>query len=113
MTFFITSADSATFVLGMLTSDGKLNPSARVKLTWGILQSAIAVVLLISGGLSGLQTASIVAALPFAIVLIGMCFSLLKALQAEDKERRHREKRQRQKLKRLLEEQEEFKIPMK
>lgn len=105
MTFFITSADSATFVLGMLTSDGKLNPSARVKLTWGILQSAIAVVLMISGGLSGLQTASIVAALPFAIVLIGMCFSLLKALQAEDKERRQREKRQRQKLKQLLEEQ--------
>ncbi|WP_150271231.1 glycine betaine uptake BCCT transporter [Paenibacillus tepidiphilus] len=115
MMFFITSADSATFVLGMLTSDGKLNPSARVKLTWGILQSAIAVVLLISGGLSGLQTASIVAALPFAIVLIGMCISLLKALQAEDKERRQREKRQRQKLKRLLEEQEPFKneIPAK
>ncbi|KUP23971.1 BCCT family transporter [Paenibacillus sp. DMB5] len=104
MTFFITSADSATFVLGMLTSDGKLNPSSRVKLTWGILQSAIAVVLLISGGLSGLQTASIVAALPFAIVLMGMCFSLLRALQAEDKERRQREKRQRQQLKRLLEE---------
>lgn len=106
MIFFITSADSATFVLGMLTSDGKLNPSARVKLTWGILQSSIAVVLLISGGLGGLQTASIVAALPFAIVLIGMCFSLLKALKEEDKERRQREKRQRQQLKRLLEEQE-------
>jgi glycine betaine transporter len=103
--FFVTSADSATFVLGMLTSDGRLNPSARVKLTWGILQSTIAVVLMISGGLSGLQTASIVAALPFAVVLIGMCFSLLKALQAEDKERRQREKRQRQKLKQLLEEQ--------
>lgn len=77
MIFFITSADSATFVLDMLTSDGKLNPSARVKLAWGILQSSIAVVLLISGGLGGLQTASIVAAPPFAIVLIGMCFSLL------------------------------------
>lgn len=50
MIFFITSADSATFVLGMLTSDGKLDPSARVKLTWGIMQSSIAVVLLISGG---------------------------------------------------------------
>ncbi|CAM4513619.1 glycine betaine transporter [Paenibacillus endophyticus] len=106
MTFFITSADSATFVLGMLTSDGKLNPSIKVKLTWGILQSTIAVVLLISGGLNGLQTASIVAALPFAVVLIGMCFSLLKSLHAEDKERRQREKRQRLKLKRLLEEQE-------
>ncbi|UPK41298.1 glycine betaine uptake BCCT transporter [Paenibacillus pabuli] len=106
MIFFITSADSATFVLGMLTSDGKLDPSTRVKLTWGILQSAIAVVLLISGGLNGLQTASIVAALPFAVVLIGMCVSLLKALQSEDRERRQKEKRQRQKLKRLLEEHE-------
>ncbi|GIP16954.1 glycine betaine transporter OpuD [Paenibacillus montaniterrae] len=102
--FFITSADSATFVLGMLTTDGNLNPSNKVKLVWGVLQSAIAVALLLSGGLSGLQTASIVAALPFAIVLIGMCFSLLKALQAEDKERRKKEKLQRQKLRRLLEE---------
>ncbi|GGA29519.1 glycine betaine uptake BCCT transporter [Paenibacillus physcomitrellae] len=104
MTFFITSADSATFVLGMLTSDGNLNPSNKVKITWGILQSGIAVVLLISGGLNGLQTASVAAALPFAVVLIGMCFSLLKALQAEDKERRRKEKQQRMKLKRLLEE---------
>jgi glycine betaine transporter len=110
MIFFITSADSATFVLGMLTSDGTLDPSNRVKLTWGILQSAIAVVLLISGGLNGLQTASIVAALPFAVVLIGMCVSLLKALQAEDRERRQKEKRQRQKLKRLLEEQDNLQV---
>lgn len=104
--FFITSADSATFVLGMLSTNGDLNPSNKVKITWGILQSAIAVVLLVSGGLSGLQTASIVAALPFAVVLIGMCLSLLKALQAEDKERRIKEKQQRVKLKRLLEQEE-------
>ncbi|WP_458125975.1 glycine betaine uptake BCCT transporter [Paenibacillus sp. Z3-2] len=103
MTFFITSADSATFVLGMLTSDGAMNPSTKVKITWGIMQSTIAVVLLLSGGLDGLQTASIVAALPFAVVLMGMCFSLLKALQWEDKERRKKEKRQRQKLKQLIE----------
>ncbi|GIP38257.1 glycine betaine transporter OpuD [Paenibacillus sp. J31TS4] len=81
--FFVTSADSATFVLGMLSSDGRLNPSNRVKITWGVVQSAIAVVLLISGGLNGLQTASIVAALPFAIILVGMCVSLLKALKTE------------------------------
>jgi len=102
--FFITSADSATFVLGMLTTDGKLNPSNRIKITWGMLQSAIAVVLLISGGLNGLQTASVVAALPFAVVLLGMCASLVKALQQEDAERRKQEKQQRRKLKRLLEE---------
>ncbi|TGV18182.1 BCCT family transporter, partial [Mesorhizobium sp. M00.F.Ca.ET.186.01.1.1] len=84
ITFFITSADSAIFVLGMLSSDGKLNPSNRVKITWGILQSAIAVVLLLSGGLEGLQTASIVAALPFAVIMVLMCYSLLKALKEED-----------------------------
>lgn len=88
ITFFITSADSATFVLGMLSSKGDLNPGNKAKITWGILQSALAVVLLISGGLNGLQTASIVAALPFAVVLIGMSISLLRSLQAEDKERR-------------------------
>lgn len=101
--FFITSADSATFVLGMLTSDGRLNPSNRLKMTWGILQSFIAIVLLISGGLSGLQTASIVVALPFAIVLIGMCISLHKALNEEDKERRRKRKREQRLLRRLLE----------
>lgn len=101
--FFITSADSATFVLGMLTSDGRLNPSNRLKMTWGILQSFIAIVLLISGGLSGLQTASIVVALPFAIVLIGMCISLHKALKEEDKEQRGKRKREQRLLRRLLE----------
>ncbi len=103
MIFFITSADSATFVLGMFTTDGHLNPGNKVNVTWGILQSAIAVVLLLSGGLTGLQTASIVVALPFAFIMIGICFSLLKALHTEDKERRWKEKQQRRKLKQLLE----------
>ncbi|MCR8643554.1 BCCT family transporter [Paenibacillus sp. N1-5-1-14] len=83
ITFFITSADSATFVLGMLSSKGSLNPSSRVKLIWGILQSSIAIVLLLSQGLQALQTASIVSALPFAIIMIFMGISLLKSLQAE------------------------------
>jgi glycine betaine transporter len=81
ITFFITSADSATFVLGMLSSEGRLNPSFRVKLSWGILQSSIAVVLLLSGGLKGLQTASIITALPFGIIMAFMCVSIYKALQ--------------------------------
>ncbi|MET1176289.1 BCCT family transporter, partial [Paenibacillus amylolyticus] len=53
--FFITSADSATFVLGMQTSYGSLNPANSVKLSWGIIQSAMAAVLLYSGGLAALQ----------------------------------------------------------
>lgn len=83
ITFFITSADSATFVLGMLSSKGNLNPKNSVKLVWGILQSSIAIILLISGGLEGLQTIAIIIALPFAVILLIMCFSLMKALNNE------------------------------
>jgi glycine betaine transporter len=102
VTFFITSADSATFVLGMLSSEGRQNPANKVKITWGILQSSIAVVLLISGGLSGLQTASIVTALPFAVILLLMCVSILKALKEEAKEERRKERKRRRKLDELL-----------
>src|SRR5690554_2905220 len=70
ITFFVTSADSATFVLGMLSSNGRLTPTNRVKITWGVLQSSIAAVLLLSGGLQGLQTAAIVAAAPFALIMV-------------------------------------------
>ncbi|MFD2170974.1 glycine betaine uptake BCCT transporter [Tumebacillus lipolyticus] len=102
ITFFITSADSATFVLGMFSSKGDLNPSNRVKLTWGVLQSLIALVLLYSGGLEALQTASIVTALPFAVILVLMCWSVLKALEQEDRERRKKERERQKKLDALL-----------
>ncbi|TDL80050.1 glycine betaine uptake BCCT transporter [Peribacillus frigoritolerans] len=82
-TFFITSADSATFVLGMQTTDGDLNPSGKVKFVWGIIQSAAAVILLWMGGLEALQRASIIAALPFAVIMILMVISLLKSLRRE------------------------------
>ncbi|MGG4451473.1 glycine betaine uptake BCCT transporter [Brevibacillus porteri] len=104
ITFFITSADSAIFVLGMLSSDGNLDPSNRVKITWGILQSAIAIVLLLSGGLEGLQTASIVAALPFTVIMVLMCFSLVMALKEEDRIAKKKRKDQQKKLERLLKE---------
>ncbi len=90
ITFFITSADSATFVLGMLSSKGVQNPPTKVKLTWGILQSSVAAILLISGGLQGLQTASIIAALPFSIIMVAMCYSLYLALQEELKPPKHK-----------------------
>lgn len=87
-TFFITSADSATFVLGMQTTDGNLNPPNTVKIIWGFIQSSSAAVLLWSGGLSALQTASIVAAFPFAILMIFMMISLMKALREEKPKKR-------------------------
>lgn len=82
-TFFITSADSATFILGTLTTNGSLNPSNSVKFTWGIVQSVAAAVLLWSGGLKGLQTGSILAAFPFAIIMILMVVSLFKSFKEE------------------------------
>lgn len=84
--FFITSADSATFVLGMQTSFGSLYPPNMVKLTWGIAQSAIAMILLSTGGLNALQNALIIAALPFSFVIILMMISLYKALNKEKHE---------------------------
>ena len=82
-TFFITSADSATFVLGTLTSNGSLNPPNRVKFTWGVIQSLSAAILLWSGGLKGLQTGAILAAFPFVFVIILLIISLLKSFQEE------------------------------
>ncbi|WP_028608480.1 glycine betaine uptake BCCT transporter [Paenibacillus harenae] len=104
--FFITSADSATFVLGMLSQKGDPNPTNKVKVTWGILQSTIAVVLLVSGGLSGLQTASIVTSLPFVVIIGGMCVALLKCLHEEEREHRKKEKKRRKKLDQLIAESE-------
>lgn len=82
-TFFITSADSATYVLGMLSSGGSLMPSLRIKLTWGIIQSSIAAVLLYAGGLSALQAAAVLAAFPFIFVVGMMVIALFMDLSNE------------------------------
>lgn len=84
-TFFITSANSATFVLGMLSEKGDLNPSNKTKLIWGIIQSALAYALLLAGGLEMLQTASITVAFPFAIIMILVIISFVKSLKSEKK----------------------------
>lgn len=90
--FVITSADSATFVLGMFTSKGVLNPTRFVRILWGSLQLLMASVLLLSGGLYGLRTVSIIAAFPFMLLMVLMAFSLHKDLtleirRGEEKER--------------------------
>ncbi|AET66114.1 choline/carnitine/betaine transport [Desulfosporosinus orientis DSM 765] len=81
--FFITSADSATFVMAMFTSGGELNPTAGLKITWGLIESAAAIALMIAGGLSALQTASITAAFPFMFVMFAMTAALVKAFREE------------------------------
>jgi len=81
--YFITSADSATFVLGMQSTKGSLIPPNSVKIVWGIAQSAVALILLYVGGLAALQNTIIIAALPFSFVMILMIISLFKALNKE------------------------------
>ncbi|MGD6873145.1 glycine betaine uptake BCCT transporter [Sutcliffiella horikoshii] len=91
-TFFVTSADSATFVLGMQTTGGKLNPPNRVKIIWGIILVAATLVLMASGGLAGLQTAIIVSALPLTFIVLIMCYGLVKELNKEWKLEHDKEK---------------------
>lgn len=84
ITFFVTSANSATFVLGMFTQGGDLNPSNSKKIIWGLIQSVLATALLLAGGLLPLQTASVVAAFPFIFIMFFAIISLFKALREED-----------------------------
>ena len=83
-TFFITSSNSATFVLGMFTSQGDLNPSNSKKFLWGIVLALFAAALLLSGGLQALQTASIAAAFPFIFVMLFAMVSVVKAFKEEN-----------------------------
>ncbi len=94
-TFFITSADSATFVLGMQTTNGSLNPPTFVKLVWGIILSASAVVLMVSGGLNAMQTAIIVSAFPLSFVLVLMAVSMLRSFKGEVASKKKKEDKER------------------
>ena len=89
--FFVTSADSASFVLGMLTSGGHQNPGLGVRLFWAILEGGIAALLLWVGastghatdGLGALQVLAILAAAPFSVVMVATCVATLKAFHGE------------------------------
>lgn len=83
LTFLVTSADSAVYILGSMSSNGSLNPPLLIRIVWGVLLSSIAAVLLLSSGLTGLQTASLVAALPFTIIVLLMIVSFVKDLRHE------------------------------
>ena len=85
-TFFITSADLATYVLGMQTTYGSLTPSNAVQLTWGLALSTVAVILLSANGLQALQNTLIIAAFPFSFVILLMMISTYKSLNQERKD---------------------------
>ncbi|WP_088009099.1 BCCT family transporter [Indiicoccus explosivorum] len=86
--FFITSAVSATYVLGVLSAKGTLHPAKKIQAIWGVAIIGIAATLLLSGGLNALQAAAVIVALPFAVILLFMAWSLVKALRSEPTESR-------------------------
>ena len=85
ITYFVTSADSATLVICTLVTGGNQNPSPVTRIFWGSSIGCVAAVLLFSGGLSALQTASIVTALPFSVILLLATYGLCKSLYQEGK----------------------------
>ncbi|MDZ7799229.1 MAG: BCCT family transporter [Trueperaceae bacterium] len=80
VSFFVTSSDSGSLVIDIITSGGDADPPVPQRIFWAITEGAVAAALLIGGGLVALQTAAITTGLPFAIVLLVMCFSLHRGL---------------------------------
>ncbi|WP_036172548.1 BCCT family transporter [Massilia sp. 9096] len=98
LVFFITSGDSAVLVLGMMSTGGNPNPPARIKIVWGALVAGIAISLLLAGGLQAVQTATIVFALPFAVVIVLMVIALWRAMREDWVEQQQRERELRRRL---------------
>nr|WP_275522272.1 BCCT family transporter [Streptomyces oceani] len=87
--FFVTSSDSGSFVVTMLSAGGNPEPPQWNRLFWALIEGAVAIGLLLASGsgstasLDTLKTVAIVIALPFSFVMVAMCFSTLKAFRAE------------------------------
>lgn len=90
-TYFITSSDSGTFVVTSLLSLGSENPPTKHRVIWGLGEGLVAAGLLLAGGLAALQAAAIISALPFSIIMLVMCYALIRGLAMEkDREKTNR-----------------------
>jgi choline-glycine betaine transporter len=81
--FFVSSADSASMVLGMLSQRGTTSPARAVVILWGVSIAAVASALTLAGGLEVIQSATILVAMPFVVVLITICVNLVRELRRE------------------------------
>lgn len=81
--FFVTSADSGALVMDMLCAHGKTSSRLGYRIYWAVGSGAVAVALLLAGGLSALQTMAIASALPFVTVLMVAVYGLFKALRVD------------------------------
>ncbi|WP_149194342.1 BCCT family transporter [Luteimonas suaedae] len=83
ITFFVTSSDSGSLVVDMLTSGGEEEGPLWQRIFWALVEGAIAAVLLYAGGLDALQAATIASALPFTVVMLLMCWGMIRAMRLE------------------------------
>lgn len=84
--FFITTADSASVVMGTMSSKGDPDSNKKVSVFWGLCMMGVAVVMLLAGGedaLSGLQSLTVLIALPFSVVVLGLLFSFVQDLRTD------------------------------
>lgn len=81
--FFITSADSGSLVMGMISTGGDVEPKNWLRVFWALAAAAVAIALLLSNGLQAIQTAAILTAVPFSVVIVLMCISTAKAFHRE------------------------------
>jgi choline/glycine/proline betaine transport protein len=83
VSFFVTSSDSGSLVIDMITAGGHPNPPTAQRVYWATAEGVVAAVLLAGGGLTALQTAAISVGLPFAVVILMMIVSLHRSLAAD------------------------------
>lgn len=102
LVFFVTSGDSATLVLGMMSTGGDENPRPRVKVIWGVLVAGIAISLLLAGGVKAVQTATIVFALPFTFVILLMAVALWRGVRDDWTQEERRERALRRRMRELV-----------
>jgi BCCT family betaine/carnitine transporter len=81
--FFVTSSDSGSLVIDTITAGGKVDAPMPQRVFWATFEGAVAIVLLVGGGLGALQAMVISTGLPFALVLLLMCWAVLKGLMSE------------------------------
>lgn len=81
--FFVTSADSGALVIDMLSSKGEEESPVWQRIFWALLVGVIAIALLAAGGLTSLQAGTIAAALPFTVVMILMCWGMVRAMRLD------------------------------
>ena len=80
--FFVTSSDSGSLVIDTITAGGKLDAPVAQRVFWCVLEGLVAIALLLGGGLVAAPAATLAAGLPFAVVLIALCYSTWKGLRA-------------------------------